>query len=300
MQRLILLLIVSITVGLLSCASVSPRVEGDVKDLHSLVIKTYSFSPRDLNKGEIRKKSSELDSFWKLVKSNREVGLQKLREELIRGDNPSVFYWDGSRLLLSLSNDVEDKQLAISAIAHSDLKDVDRLELLTIVNKFAMEGIDTSVVAFRILDYPDFKVFVPAHAIGFDMGFSLIFMLCPLPENLFIEKAIQRFEKEKNDETKVALLALLFITVTPEGDEILDKTAKDEKESQGVRDGANMFIKYQKKCASMPESNFDPIMKQSSILELKRKRRDTLREVSDEALQEFQDLTALIRWKQAR
>jgi hypothetical protein len=329
MQRLKRSLIVPMTICLFLCSSISPsdgtgkensqppsrepaaaatgeisdRKAGsgvDIEDFHALVIKTFSFSPHNLDKDKMDEKDIELNSFNNLVLSKGDIVLPKLREELKRGDNPSIFYWNGSLLLLSISNDVGDKQLAVSAIARCDLRDIDTFGFLAVVNRLAMEGIDTSMAAFRVLDYPDFKVFLPEHAIGVDMGFSLIFMLCPLPENLFIEKAIQRFEKEKNNEVKMALLGLLYFTVTPAGDEILDKTAKDEKESLGVRDAANKFIKFKSESTSMPDSNFDPKIIQNSIQELRNKRRDTLHEVSDEALEEFQKLSTLIRWKQAR
>lgn len=355
----------------------------DVEDLHALVIKTYSFSPRKLDKGKIYEKSAELDSFRKLVESNQEIALPRLREELKRGDNPSAFYWDGSGLLLRLSTDRRDKQLAISAIARSDLLDVDTLVYIEVMNKFAQEGIETTEAAFRVLDYPGFEVSLPAHAITLDMELSLIFMLSPLPENVFIEKAIVRLEKEKNVEAKKALLGLLFSTVTPVGDEILEKAAKDERESQDVRDCATKFINIKEQMTNLSNSDIDPIIKeiifinqidkfrvklldmqgqatrtkddiedieillsflsqrsyeqfkeaasnmkiskevrefsdsilndvrigmatpesmflQDSILELKKKRRNVLSELSDEAFEEFGLYTTLIRWKQAK
>jgi hypothetical protein len=252
-----------------SCANLLPQsrsrsLDPDVtlKDLHTSVINIYSFSPRNYPKSQIMAKSDELDSFWKIVKSNQNTVLPKLRDELRRTDNPSVFYWDGSRLLLSLSNDRGDKQLAVSAIARADLWDVDTSVFIEMMNKFAREGIDTTDAAFRVLDYPGFKVSLPAHGGRIlDSDGSLIFMLFPLSEDVFISKAIVRLEKEKDVAARKSLLGLLWNTVNRQGDEILEKAAKDEREPQEVSAFAKELINTGNQTTNMSRSNLESLLK---------------------------------------
>ena len=92
----------------------------------------YSFLPQMLNKEEIARKSEQMDKFWKLVSTNQANLLPMLRKELMREDNPPFFYYDGSKLLLSLSNEIGDKKLAAASIARCDLQGVKPKDYLTL------------------------------------------------------------------------------------------------------------------------------------------------------------------------
>ena len=100
---------------------------GDVgmqKDFHAEILKTYGFQPHTLSQKEIEAKSNDLDQFWNKVKDRKEQYLPLLRAELQAPSNPSFFYYDCSKLLLSLSENIDDRKIALKAIPKVDLLDV--------------------------------------------------------------------------------------------------------------------------------------------------------------------------------
>ena len=96
----------------------------DSTSFHQRVLATYDFAPHSLNKEEISAKSKILDAFWTEVTANQAIDLAALREELARPDVPEFFEYDGAKLLLSLSKSRADESIALSAINHADLADL--------------------------------------------------------------------------------------------------------------------------------------------------------------------------------
>jgi len=247
------------------------QVKPDSDDFHQTVIKHYSFSPSRLNKEEIEKKSRELDSFWHKVSSNRDNELPKLREELRRPDNPVFFYYNGGKLLLSLSNENSDRQLAVAAIARCDLVDVQPIDYVQTIMKLGMEGIDTSIAAFRILKHPSFKMLVPAHSMTLNQSYSLVLMLYQLPEDMFQHKAISLLEQEKNADAKKALLLVLWYAVTPLADAAILSVAHNEAELPQVRDFARKLTDSSKHVSILPYSKIAEFRNQIAFSQSMRK-----------------------------
>ncbi|HTJ28936.1 MAG TPA: hypothetical protein VL346_00455, partial [Acidobacteriaceae bacterium] len=71
---------------------------------HQRVQETYSFQPHALSKEQISQKSAVLDTFWNSAKSSPVEIIPQLRTELKDLSNPPFFLYDGSMLLLSLSD----------------------------------------------------------------------------------------------------------------------------------------------------------------------------------------------------
>ena len=244
--------------------------ETSAADFHENVVKLYSFSPRKLTQEEIEKKSSELEVFWKKVTSDREILLPMLRGELKRADNPPFFFFDGSQLLLKLSNDKADKELAISAIARSDIRDLSPPGYLMIVNKLGTDGLDNSMAAFRVLDYPDFKAFIAEHALTLGQNYALEFMLSPLTEDIIVDGARKQLALKKDVTSRKSLLLLLWYTTTKTGDEIIAKMAADKNEDGAVREYAQQMIKRTEAIESLSASRID-VLKTQYALELSMK-----------------------------
>ncbi|MGZ3579771.1 MAG: DUF4124 domain-containing protein, partial [Syntrophales bacterium] len=159
--------------------------ESDVdirNNFHAEIVKTYRFQPHTLSQKEIEAKSNDLDQFWNKVKDRKEHYLPLLRAELQAPSNPSFFYYDCSKLLLSLSENVGDRKIALKAIPKADLLDVQHDDYLRTVHMLARDELDTSDAALRILDYPQFKAFIPQHALTLGQNFSLVYMLIPTKE----------------------------------------------------------------------------------------------------------------------
>jgi hypothetical protein len=102
-----------------------------------------------------------LDQFWTKAKSQRDVYVSELRRELADFSNPPFFRFDGSQLLLSLSDAPADRKIVLSAIAHPDLRDLQSKDYFLLVQRMAAQGKDTTASAFHILPKPKFQVFIP-------------------------------------------------------------------------------------------------------------------------------------------
>ncbi len=75
-----------------------------------------------LSNTEITQKSGVLEQFWSKAKAKPNVYIPALRQELANLQNPPFFLYDGSMLLLSLSNTPIDRKVALAAIAHNDVR----------------------------------------------------------------------------------------------------------------------------------------------------------------------------------
>jgi hypothetical protein len=126
----------------------------ELDEFRQAIKSVYGFQPHTLTDAEIAAKSKELDKFWDTVKSDTARYLPLLRRALIEATNPPFFYYDGSELLLSVSNRRHDQQIALMAIPHCDLRDVEHKAYLFTVFRLAREALDTSEAAFKILEDP--------------------------------------------------------------------------------------------------------------------------------------------------
>ena len=98
---------------------------------------------------------------------------------------------------MSISKDKEDQSLALEAISKADLNDLNRTDYLQTVHWFARNGFNTIRAGFRVLDYPDFKAFIPQHFLTLAQDYSLIYMLFPCEESSFLNPLIVTAEQER-------------------------------------------------------------------------------------------------------
>jgi len=262
------------------------------KDFHEEIVKTYSFQPHTLSQKDMEAKSGELDRFWDKVNGDKDRYLPLLRAELQAADNPSFFYYDGSGLLLSLSKNIEDQKIALAAMPRADLADVEHANYLQTIHMLAMNELDTSDAALRILDYPDFEAYIPMHALTLGQDYSLICMLIPSKEEFYLQKLMARLSAEKNVAAQKSIIQVLWYTVTKEGDQAIRQFAEDESKPAESRKWAKELIDFKSK---MDPATTDAALSYSS---LKQKRKEAMRRISDEALGEFDSLTEEMRLKE--
>src|SRR5579859_1677986 len=77
--------------------------------IHQQILTLYNCHPHDLNKQQVADKSVALDGFWANAKADPTSYLPVLRRDLKDPNSPSFFMYDGSKLLLSLTNTPEDR-----------------------------------------------------------------------------------------------------------------------------------------------------------------------------------------------
>ena len=258
--------------------------------IHSEIRQTYNFQPHTLTTAEINQKSAVLDQFWKKAKSHSDIYAPVLRQELTDFTNPPFFLYDGASLLSTLSNDPADHKIILAAIAHSDIRDVQSIEYVLMVHKFAALGDDTTAAAFHILETPKFTIFIPQHVLTLGQNYSLIYMLLPTDQNFWLQPAISRLHDEKDETAQQSLLLLLWYAQTSASDKALADFAKDESKSQKSRTYASELIRRKDSVGITARAAAAASSEQS----LRDARRDRMKAVSDEALYDLDAYTVKI------
>jgi hypothetical protein len=262
-----------------------PRTQAEMQ---SRVEALYNFHPAQLTNDQRKKKSDEMDAFWGDVKGNTDLTLPLLRVELHNAPRGSFFLTDGSELLLSLSKTPEDKQLAADALSRTDLRDTQSKTYFYTVHELACDGANTTSAALHILDDPSFHVVVPEHAMTLDRRTALMYVLLSMKEDSWVKAAKERFADEKDTEAKIALVFAFSYVQTDEADAELRRIAADSSQPEAVRKRAQEFLDEAQKTAK----SWMPV--KGTVAEIREQRRQRLRAVSDEAMDDVQWMTRKI------
>jgi hypothetical protein len=166
--------------------------------VHAQIQEIYNFQPHLLSRQEQTQRSALLDQFWTRARAERTTYISALRLELADFRNPSFFLYDGSMLLLSLSDTSEDRKIVLAAIAHCDLRDVQENDYFLKVHHMATLNENTTAAAFHILEQPDFKVFIPQHSLTLGQNYVLIYLLLPASQDYWLQPAIDRLKAERD------------------------------------------------------------------------------------------------------
>jgi len=269
------------------CASAQPNA------IHAEIERTYNFQPHLLNQQEIAQKSVVLDKFWEESKSQPSLYLPALRQELANFKNSPFFLYDGSMLLLSLSDTPADRKLALAAVAHCDLRDVQPKDYFSQVHRMATLDEDTTAAALHILDDPNFTVFVPQHALTLGQNYALVYMLLPANQDHWLQPAIDRLHVEKDQTAQKSVLLLLWYSQTDPADQAITAFAKDDRQPAASRTYAQELL-HRKDEISLKNKAQAPFSSDASI---RQKRRERMKAVSDEALYDLDDYTAQLMAK---
>jgi len=250
----------------------------------------YAFSPHLLNKAQAEAKSKELDEFWNQVKAAPKSQLPLLRQELESNSQSAFFHFDGAKLLISLSESEEDLQRSLNSISKTDLRDVGNTDYLRLVHWFASKGLDTTAAAIHILDYPEFKAFIPQHALTLGQDYSLIYGLFTMNEDTFMPALLARLKSESQIISQKSILRVLFMTFTESGHAAIKSFATDSTKPGEARTYAGSLLKELGVNYRVP--------KPSKVARLKMERQQfLLRGISDEVLYEFDEITRKIARK---
>jgi hypothetical protein len=273
-----------------AAVAAADQVQSSGPDLHHEILQVYDFQPHALNSAQIAQKSAALDQFWSKAKSQSANYIPGLRKELSDFSNPPFFLYDGSKLLLSLSPTPSDRKLVLAAISHSDLRDVRFGDYFMLVHSMADEGEDTSAASFHILEEPKFQVFIPQHSLTLGQDSCLIYMLLPTNQDFWIHPAAELLGRETDLTAQKSLLLLLFYAQTPEADRAITGFSNDANKPQGARIYANELI-HRKDGVGAADRAAVLLTSEES---LRQARRERMKAVSDEALDDFDTYTAKI------
>jgi len=258
--------------------------------IHEEIQRTYSFQPHILSSAQITEKSGVLDQFWARAKSQPNLYVPALRQELADFKNPPFFLYDGSMLLLSLSDTSADRKVALAAIARSDLRDVQATGYFFQVHRMATLNEDTTAAAFHILGQPGFKVFIPQHVLTLAQNYALVYMLMPTNQDYWLQPAIQSLRTERDETAQKSLILLLWYAQTNAADKQIAAFAADATKPAGARDYAKQIMLARNKIE--PKQRAEALA--STEASLRQKRRERMKAVSDEALLDLDDYTMML------
>ena len=281
-------LIRSLFVLLLASAAVAQS-----GDIHQQIRQTYNFQPHLLSSQEITAKSAVLDNFWTKAKAQPAVYIPALRQELADFNHPPFFLYDGSMLLLELSDTAPDRKIALSAMARCDLRDLKFKDYFMQVHRLAAMGEDTTVAAFHILELPKFSVFIPLHVLTLGQNYSLIYMLLPTDQNFWQQAAIDRLKTEKDETAQKSLLMLLWYAQTDTADQAISAFDGDVGKPSASRAYTQDLLHRKEKIDLLERAKAAATTEAS----LRQKRRERLSAVSDEALYDLDDYTFMLMAK---
>ncbi|MES2649288.1 MAG: hypothetical protein V4717_20585 [Bacteroidota bacterium] len=249
----------------------------------------YNFQPSKLSDKEQESKFPALDEFWNKVKGDTSNYLPQLRAELMQTGHNAYFYYDGSGLLLSLSDTKSDKNIAVKAIAKCDLSDISRKIYVSTLNKLAQDGIDVTEAAVRILYEDKFSFFLPQHAMSFNQGYCLTYMLLPQKNNKYVDTLISMFASISKT-AKILVITTLWFAYLCKGDNFLQSVMTDQTLDKDVRAYAKKLMGYTK--LTHDQEDYIKNIGKENLDDL---RESSLQRFSDESIEELDMTTRILR-----
>jgi hypothetical protein len=263
---------------------------GQSASIHQQIQQTYDFQPHLLSHQQITEKSAALDQLWTRAKAERSLYIPALRQELGDFKNPTFFLYDGSTLLLSLSDTPADRKIALAAMARCDLRDVQAKDYFLQVHRMASLNENTTAAAFHILEQPKFTVFIPQHVLTLGQNYALIYLLLPRDQDYWLQPAVERLKIERDETAQKSLLLLLWYAQTDAADRAVSVFAGDANKPSASQTYARELVHRKDKIGSKERTQASD----STEASLRQKRRERLKAVSDEALIDLDDYTLML------
>ena len=261
--------------------------------IHAEIQQVYNFQPHLLNPQQRAQKSTVLDQFWTHAEEQPARYVAALQQELGDFDNPPFFLYDGSILLLSLSDAPADRKTALAAISRCDLRDLKATDYFLQVHHLAALNEDTTAAAFHVLEQPDFKVVFGEHVLTLGQDYALVYLLLPTDQSYWLGPAITRLGMERDQTAQQSLLLLLWYAQTDIADQAVRDFAADSAKPAAVRSYAQGLVGR--------KGNLGPAERAEALgtteESLRQKRRARLTGVSDEALSDLDRYTMMLMSK---
>ena len=259
------------------------------QNLSSEIDDIYNFQPSKLSDKEQESKFPALDKFWDKVKSDTSHYLPQLRFELRQAGHNPFFYYDGSGLLMSLSETKSDKDLAVQAITKCALADISQKIYVTTLNNLAQADINVTSAAVKILLDDKFSFFLPQHAMTFNQGYCLAYMLLPQKDNSYVDTLISMFPTVSTT-AKKSIVTTLWFAYSCKGDDFLKSLVSDQNVEKEVRVYAKKMMQPTK--LTKDQQDYIQIAGKEYLDEM---RSMSLQRFSDEAIEELDLTTRVMR-----
>ena len=196
----------------------------------------YGFHPAQISQKEREVKSSQMDQFWKSVKTQGPLGIDCLKQLIVAEQQDGFFVFDAASLLLSLDTSTRSLEVASSGIAKADLKDLDSSSYIRTTLFLFHRGMDITSLVEHYMTSPEVKGFVPQHAMTLDRETGAIFMYGSMPSSS-ADQSLIRMLNSNESATRSAAVALLPLSLTKDSLNALkaiDRTALPESIRKAV------------------------------------------------------------------
>jgi hypothetical protein len=261
--------------------------------MHARIQQVYNFQPHLLNREEMTRKSRVLDRFWTQAEERPELYIAALRQELADFANPPFFLYDGSILLLSLSDTPDDRKTALAAISRCDLRDLKATDYFLQVHRLAALNEDTTNAAFHLLEQPDFKVVFGENVLTLGQDHALVYLLLPTDQNYWLGPAVTRIGMEHDQTAQQSLLLLLWYAQTDIADKAIRDFAADSARPAALRSYAQSLITRKGSLGPAQRAEALGTTQES----LRQKRRELLKSFNGEALKDLDNYTMMLMSK---
>jgi hypothetical protein len=205
---------------------------------------TYGFHPSQISQKERATKSSQMDQFWELVKSQGPLGIACLKQLIVAEQQDGFFVFDAASLLLSLDTSTASLEVASSGIAKADLKYLDSSSYIRTTLFLFHRGIGITPLVEHYMMAPEVKGFVPQHAMTLDRETGAVFMYGSMP-NSSADQSLIRMLNSKDSATKNATVALLSLSLTEDSFKAI-KTVDRTSLPESIRKSVEGSLKHQR------------------------------------------------------
>lgn len=254
--------------------------ENLLKEIESL----YKFHPQVFNEEELTVISDKLDFFWSKVENNKDKLLPWLRYALLNIKDYEFFLFDGSMLLLSLSQEKYDHYIAIKSMAKTDIKDLQIPEYLKIVWELGCKGYDISEPIYNTLKYTEITAFFPQHFLTLNHEDIMTFLVFS-QENT--QNTIYGLNSILIKETKPEIIKSILYLLSLDWSEYSFSKINEYINWNPQSDEVKKFIKEHKENLLKTKHNSTPKTKDL----IKKRQQLICKTISDAVLEEFFKLT---------
>ena len=178
--------------------------------LQVLKKEVYGFRAASLNQQQQAEKEKEVDRFWSAAQAQGPRGVSCVRAMLEAERRDTFFLFDAATLLLHLDGSPKSLEVIKDAASRADLAEINPAGYVELVLELARQGVDTSVLAAKYMEYPKVDGFLPEHSLPLDRATGAIFLYGSMPPEQADKNLIpllQSKEKYVHD-TAVLQLAL--------------------------------------------------------------------------------------------
>ena len=283
---------------LLSTSASGSDLERARQDIRS----TYDFEPSEMSFAEQAKRAPNLGKLWSRYDAEPSIYLKAIREELRSEGGRELLYCDGGMLLLAKSSIEEDKALGLSSIRKCSLAEIQHTPYFYTLHKLAVEGVDTFDLQVRMLEKPNYSVYIVPHALTLGQDYAFVYPLLVREESLYAPRLMELLEATADSKAKRSIALALWYSANSDAESTLRSLASSSEVDDELRKELRQRLDYLSELRQAADSDQSVenlralvgVALGDSETVLRQKRTSRMRSISDEALIELDALTFLI------